>query len=52
VKQHVLREGDVLQLGEHRLIYRDMRANFAKELANHEDDAESELEPATSLENN
>jgi general secretion pathway protein A len=26
IKQHVLRDGDVLQLGEHRLVYRDLRA--------------------------
>jgi pSer/pThr/pTyr-binding forkhead associated (FHA) protein len=25
VKHHVLRDGDVVQLGEHKLVYRDLR---------------------------
>jgi general secretion pathway protein A len=29
VKQHLLRDGDVIQLGEHKLVYRDARANLA-----------------------
>jgi len=28
VKQHVLRHGDVIQLGEHKLVYREGRARF------------------------
>ena len=29
VKRHELKDGDVIQLGEHKLLYRDQRRTFA-----------------------
>jgi general secretion pathway protein A len=42
VKQHVLADGDIIQLGEHKLIYRDMRGSIPQHQT--EDDDEKELD--------
>ena len=42
VKQHVLADGDIIQLGEHKLIYRDMRGSIPQHHA--EDDDAEELD--------
>jgi pSer/pThr/pTyr-binding forkhead associated (FHA) protein len=44
VKQHVLADGDIIQLGEHKLIYRDMRGSIPQ--GGTEDDDEEELDDA------
>jgi hypothetical protein len=38
VKQQVLTDGDIIQIGEHRLIYRDMRGASRELIAEDEDD--------------
>jgi hypothetical protein len=37
VKQHRLIDGDVIQLGEHKLVYRDLRANAANNIVTMEE---------------
>ena len=61
IKQHELRDGDVLQLGEHELVYQDLRGlNEEADLDDFEEgeddddesedeDAKSELEPVATL---
>jgi len=43
VKRHELKDGDVVQLGEHKLLYRDLRRTFAR-VAHDEDDEADEDE--------
>ena len=38
VKHHVLADGDIIQLGEHKLIYRDMRGGDDEDDEDNEDD--------------
>ena len=42
VKHQVLADGDIIQLGEHKLLYRDMRGMAARELIAVDDDDEDE----------
>jgi general secretion pathway protein A len=42
IKQHVLADGDIIQIGEHKLLYRDMRGTVHALVA--EDDDDDELE--------
>jgi general secretion pathway protein A len=44
VKHQVLADGDVIQLGEHKLLYRDMRGMAGGELIAADDDEEDEDE--------
>jgi pSer/pThr/pTyr-binding forkhead associated (FHA) protein len=47
VKHQVLADGDIIQLGEHKLLYRDMRGMAAPKLVadyDDEDDADDELD--------
>jgi general secretion pathway protein A len=38
VKHHVLADGDIIQLGEHKLLYRDMRSALPQALVAEDDD--------------
>ena len=40
VKQQVLTDGDIIQIGEHRLLYRDMRGAAAQQLVAEDEDDE------------
>jgi hypothetical protein len=44
VKHQTLADGDVIQIGEHKLLYRDMRGANPQALANEDDDEEDELD--------
>jgi hypothetical protein len=44
VKHHVLADGDIIQLGEHKLLYRDMRNAVAQHRLIAEDDDDDDLE--------
>jgi len=46
VKQHTLADGDIIQLGEHKLLYRDMRAAEPHRLVaeDYEDDEDEDLD--------
>jgi hypothetical protein len=44
VKHHVLADGDIIQLGEHKLLYRDMRGMAGHILVAEDDDDEDEDE--------
>jgi hypothetical protein len=44
VKQHALADGDIIQLGEHKLLYRDMRAAQPQRLLVADDDDEDDLD--------
>jgi pSer/pThr/pTyr-binding forkhead associated (FHA) protein len=39
VKHHELKDGDVIQLGEHKLLYRDMRRAVADDFDEDDDEA-------------
>ncbi|HEY9181896.1 MAG TPA: AAA family ATPase [Gammaproteobacteria bacterium] len=43
VKQHVLADGDIIQIGEHKLLYRDMRG-ATRHLASTDDDEDDDDE--------
>ena len=40
VKQQVLADGDIIQIGEHRLLYRDMRGAAPQQLVAEDEDDE------------
>ena len=40
VKQQVLTDGDIIQIGEHRLLYRDMRGAASQQLVAEDEDDE------------
>jgi len=42
VKQQALADGDIIQIGEHKLLYRDMRGAIAHQLATDDDDDEDD----------
>jgi type II secretory pathway predicted ATPase ExeA len=42
VKQHVLADGDIIQIGEHKLLYRDMRGAIPGLVAEYDDDDEED----------
>jgi type II secretory pathway predicted ATPase ExeA len=44
VKHQVLADGDVIQLGEHKLLYRDMRGMAARELIAVDDDDDDDMD--------
>jgi general secretion pathway protein A len=44
VKHQVLADGDIIQLGEHKLLYRDMRGMAARELIAVDDDDDDDLD--------
>jgi type II secretory pathway predicted ATPase ExeA len=44
VKQRVLSDGDIIQIGEHKLLYRDMRGT-TRHLANDDDELDEDDEP-------
>jgi type II secretory pathway predicted ATPase ExeA len=44
VKHQVLADGDIIQLGEHKLLYRDMRGMATRELIVVDDDDEDDLD--------
>ena len=52
VKHHPLRDGDVIQLGEHKLVYRDVRASidFDDDESDSDEDREDLLEDEERLE--
>jgi pSer/pThr/pTyr-binding forkhead associated (FHA) protein len=50
VKHHVLADGDVIQLGEHKLLYRNLRGAHPMRVADDfGDDDEDDLEDADDL---
>jgi pSer/pThr/pTyr-binding forkhead associated (FHA) protein len=44
VKHQVLADGDVIQLGEHKLLYRDMRGMATSQLVDAEEDEDDDLD--------
>jgi hypothetical protein len=44
VKQQVLSDGDIIQLGEHKLLYRDMRGALPRAVVEEDDDDLDELD--------
>jgi general secretion pathway protein A len=44
VKHHVLADGDIIQLGEHKLLYRDMRSGIGHGPADEDDQGDEELD--------
>jgi general secretion pathway protein A len=42
VKQHALKDGDIIQLGEHKLLYRDLRRTLAAGIDDDEDEADDD----------
>jgi pSer/pThr/pTyr-binding forkhead associated (FHA) protein len=51
VKHHVLADGDVIQLGEHKLLYRNLRGTLPQRIADDMDDDEDELDDEDDFEN-
>jgi len=49
VKQQVLADGDIIQIGEHKLLYRDMRGAMRHLVPSDDDEDDDEIEKEGSL---
>jgi general secretion pathway protein A len=49
IKQHVLADGDIIQIGEHKLLYRDMRGAVHSLVAEDDDEDEDDLDELEEL---